>query len=258
MFKNVGKKIRIVSIIFFVLMCIASLLLLVVGIVNGVMLEWAWPIIGGVIAASVGFVVSLVSTYMVYGYGTLIKSSEENARTNKEILELLRENADKARVAEYDNARTNKDILELLRNNSESLLAVLNKKESEPVSLESCTDAAEETVEALANEAFEIEAPTVEDPVVEEPVVEEPVIEEPIVEEPIIEEPVIEDPIVEEPSVEFVFSEELSNVNERDLGEEKTLVLPKNNEPLVKRCPSCGNVVRPQANFCNQCGHKMK
>ena len=233
MFKNVGKKIRIVSIIFFVLMCIASLLLLVAGIVNGVMLEWAWPIIGGVIAASVGFVVSLVSTYMVYGYGTLIKSSEENARTNKEILELL-------------------------RNNSESLLAVLNKKESEPVSLDSYTDAAEETVEALANEAFEIEVSIAEDPVVEEPVIEEPVVEEPVIEEPIVEEPIIEEPIVEEPSVEFVFSEELSNVNERDLGEEKTLVLPKNNEPLVKRCPSCGNVVRPQANFCNQCGHKMK
>ena len=244
-------------------MCIASLLLLVAGIVNGVMLEWAWPIIGGVIAASVGFVVSLVSTYMVYGYGTLIKSSEENARTNKEILELLRENADKTRIAEYDNARTNKDILELLRNNSESLLAVINKKESEPVSLDSYTDAAEETVEALANEAFEIEVSTVEEPVIEEPVVEEPVIEEPIVEEPIIEEPIVEEPIIEEPiveetSVEFVFSEELSNANQRDLGEEKTLVLPKNNEPLVKRCPSCGNVVRPHANFCNQCGHKMK
>lgn len=223
MFKNVGKKIRIVSIIFFVLMCIASLLLLVAGIVNGVMLEWAWPIIGGVIAASVGFVVSLVSTYMVYGYGTLIKSSEENARTNKEILELL-------------------------RNNSESLLGSLDKKESEALSLELGTDSTEEAVEALANEAFEIEVSTVEESVVEESVVEEPV----------IEESVVEDPIVEDPIVEFVFSEELSNANQRDLGEEKTLVLPKNNEPLVKRCPSCGNVVRPQANFCNQCGHKMK
>ena len=30
------------------------------------------------------------------------------------------------------------------------------------------------------------------------------------------------------------------------------------NEPIVKRCPSCGNIVRPQANFCNQCGYKMK
>lgn len=90
MFKNVGGKIRVVSIIFFVLMCAASFVLLVIGIYNAAMLGWVEPLIYGIIGAALGFVFSLISTYMLYGYGTLIKSCEDNARINAEILYLLR------------------------------------------------------------------------------------------------------------------------------------------------------------------------
>ncbi len=218
MFRNVGGKIRVVSLIFFGLMCLASAAGLVFGIISGVSLGWAWPIIGGVVGAAVGFVFSLISTYMLYGYGTLIKSCEENARTNAEILAFLRDNASNLCAARYDKA----------------------------------------PVPAFAPAESIVEEPVIEKPVIETPVIETPVVEAPVVEMPIIEEPVIEEPIFEAPSVEFTFTEELAPEATDDSGEEKTLALPKNGEPLVKRCPSCGNVVRPQANFCNQCGHKMK
>ena len=62
MFKNVGGKIRVVAIIFFTLMCVASFLVLVAGIISGATLGWAWPIVGGVVGAAVGFAFSLIST----------------------------------------------------------------------------------------------------------------------------------------------------------------------------------------------------
>lgn len=238
MFRNVGGKIRVVSIIFFTLMCMASLLLLVWGIVSGVRLGWAWPIIGGVAGALVGFGFSLVSTYMLFGYGTLVKSCEDNARINAEILSFLRNN-----MSNLCKARSETEPREEVK---APVVSTANVTLSEPIMPKA-------PVAPIVSISQEKEV-TVEE-VLE---TESPVVEEPIVEEPVIEEPVAEEFVDDTPSIEFEFVEEFVQDTPSDNGEEKTLSLPKDGEPLVKRCPSCGNVVRPQANFCNQCGHKMK
>lgn len=206
MFKNVGGKLRTIAIIFFVLNCIISALLLVAGIIGAVLYDDVYAIIGsvagGILGAAIWFGMSLIPIYIFYGYGTLIKSCEENARTNEAILAFL---------------------------NNNKVNACQPAQPAQPVQ-------------------------PVEAPVVEAPVVEEPVVEEPVVEAPVVEEPVAEEPAVEAPAAPVADDADFVS----DDGEEKTVVIPKEGEPLVKRCPSCGNVVRPQANFCNQCGYKMK
>jgi hypothetical protein len=157
---------------------------------------------GGILGAAIWFGMSLIPIYIFYGYGTLIKSCEENARTNEAILAFL---------------------------NNNKVNACQPAQPAQPVQ-------------------------PVEAPVVEAPVVEAPVVEEPVVEAPVVEEPVAEEPAVEAPAAPVADDADFVS----DDGEEKTVVIPKEGEPLVKRCPSCGNVVRPQANFCNQCGYKMK
>ena len=91
MFKNVGGKLRTIAIIFFVFNCIISALLLVAGILGAVLYDDVYAIIGsvagGVLGAAIWFGMSLIPIYIFYGYGTLIKSCEENARTNEAILE---------------------------------------------------------------------------------------------------------------------------------------------------------------------------
>ena len=204
MFKNVGGKLRTIAIIFFVFNCIISALLLVAGIIGAVLYDDVYAIIGsvagGILGAAIWFGMSLIPIYIFYGYGTLIKSCEENARTNEAILAFL---------------------------NNNKVNACQPAQPAQPV-----------------QPVQPVEAPVVEAPVVEEPVVEAPVVEEPVAEEPAVEAPAA--PVADD--ADFV----------SDDGEEKTVVIPKEGEPLVKRCPSCGNVVRPQANFCNQCGYKMK
>lgn len=212
MFKNVGGKLRGIAIIFFVFNCIVTAFILAACVISGVLSEDLSTIIAsvivGVLGAAVYFGLSLIPIYMFFGYGTLIKSCEENARTSEAIYAFLCNNKANA---------------------------------CQPV----------QPVQPVA--APVVEAPVVEAPVAEEPVVEAPVVEEPIVEEPVIEAPVIE-ASVEEAAAPVADDEDFVS----DDGEEKTVVIPKEGEPLVKRCPSCGNVVRPQANFCNQCGYKMK
>lgn len=214
MFKNVGGKLRTIAIIFFVLNCIISALLLVAGIIGAVLYDDVYAIIGsvagGILGAAIWFGMSLIPIYIFYGYGTLIKSCEENARTNEAILAFL---------------------------NNNKVNACQPAQPAQPV-----------------QPVQPVEAPVVEAPVVEAPVVEEPVVEEPVVEAPVVEEPVAEEPAVEAPAAPVADDADFVS----DDGEEKTVVIPKEGEPLVKRCPSCGNVVRPQANFCNQCGYKMK
>ena len=224
MFKNVGGKLRTIAIIFFVFNCIISALLLVAGIIGAVLYDDVYAIIGsvagGILGAAIWFGMSLIPIYIFYGYGTLIKSCEENARTNEAILAFL---------------------------NNNKVNACQPAQPAQPVQ-------PVQPVEAPVVEAPVVEAPVVEAPVVEEPVVEEPVVEEPVVEAPVVEEPVAEEPAVEAPAAPVADDADFVS----DDGEEKTVVIPKEGEPLVKRCPSCGNVVRPQANFCNQCGYKMK
>ena len=214
MFKNVGGKLRTIAIIFFVFNCIISALLLVAGIIGAVLYDDVYAIIGsvagGILGAAIWFGMSLIPIYIFYGYGTLIKSCEENARTNEAILAFL---------------------------NNNKVNACQPAQPAQPV-----------------QPVQPVEAPVVEAPVVEAPVVEEPVVEEPVVEAPVVEEPVAEEPAVEAPAAPMADDADFVS----DDGEEKTVVIPKEGEPLVKRCPSCGNVVRPQANFCNQCGYKMK
>jgi hypothetical protein len=214
MFKNVGGKLRTIAIIFFVFNCIISALLLVAGIIGAVLYDDVYAIIGsvagGILGAAIWFGMSLIPIYIFYGYGTLIKSCEENARTNEAILAFL---------------------------NNNNVNACQPAQPAQPV-----------------QPVQPVEAPVVEAPVVEAPVVEEPVVEEPVVEAPVVEEPVAEEPAVEAPAAPVADDADFVS----DDGEEKTVVIPKEGEPLVKRCPSCGNVVRPQANFCNQCGYKMK
>ncbi len=224
MFKNVGRKIRGVAIAFFVLLCIASLLVLVAGIVNGIMLEWAWPIIYGVIGAAVGFVLSLIATYMLYGYGTLVKSCEENARINAEILAILRNN-------NFNCAQPEKPVKEVT---------------AQPEKPEACFDGENEDVKVYEVASDSVAEETVEETAEEiaEEVVEEITTE--AVEEKLESVPAAEP--IEDPFVEDIFSD-------RDNGR---ATLPKQSEPIIKRCPSCGNAVRAQANFCNQCGYKMK
>lgn len=217
MFKNVGGKLRTIAIIFFVLNCIISALLLVAGIIGAVLYDDVYAIIGsvagGILGAAIWFGMSLIPIYIFYGYGTLIKSCEENARTN------------------------------------EAILAFLNNNK-----VNACQPAQPAQPAQPVQPVQPVEAPVVEAPVVEAPVVEEPVVEEPVVEAPVVEEPVAEEPAVEAPAAPVADDADFVS----DDGEEKTVVIPKEGEPLVKRCPSCGNVVRPQANFCNQCGYKMK
>ena len=217
MFKNVGGKLRTIAIIFFVFNCIISALLLVAGIIGAVLYDDVYAIIGsvagGILGAAIWFGMSLIPIYIFYGYGTLIKSCEENARTN------------------------------------EAILAFLNNNK-----VNACQPAQPAQPAQPVQPVQPVEAPVVEAPVVEEPVVEEPVVEEPVVEAPVVEEPVAEEPAVEAPAAPVADDADFVS----DDGEEKTVVIPKEGEPLVKRCPSCGNVVRPQANFCNQCGYKMK
>jgi hypothetical protein len=214
MFKNVGGKLRTIAIIFFVFNCIISALLLVAGIIGAVLYDDVYAIIGsvagGILGAAIWFGMSLIPIYIFYGYGTLIKSCEENARTNEAILAFL---------------------------NNNKVNACQPAQPAQPV-----------------QPVQPVEAPVVEAPVVEAPVVEAPVVEEPVVEAPVVEEPVAEEPAVEAPAAPVADDADFVS----DDGEEKTVVIPKEGEPLVKRCPSCGNVVRPQANFCNQCGYKMK
>ena len=221
MFKNVGGKLRGIAIVFFVFNCIISAFILIACVLSGVFSEDLSTLISsvivGVLGAAAYFGFSLIPIYIFFGYGTLIKSCEENARTSEAILAFLR------------NSKANEC------------------KPVQPV----------QPVQPV------VEAPVVEAPVVEAPVVEAPVVEAPVVEEPVVEEPVVEAPVVEEPVVETPVEEAAAPMADdadfvSDDGEEKTVVLPKEGEPLVKRCPSCGNVVRPQANFCNQCGYKMK
>ncbi|MBR5778996.1 MAG: zinc ribbon domain-containing protein [Clostridia bacterium] len=220
MFKNVGGKLRGIAIVFFVFNCIISAFILITGVLTGVFSRELSTMIAGILIGILGatayFGLSLIPIYMFFGYGTLIKSCEENARTSEAILAFLR------------NSKAN---------------------ECKPV---------QPVVEAPVVEAPVVEAPVVEAPVVEAPVVEEPVVEAPVVEAPVVEAPVVEEPVAETPVEEAAapMADDADFVS--DDGEEKTVVLPKEGEPLVKRCPSCGNVVRPQANFCNQCGYKMK
>ena len=215
MFKNVGGKLRGIAIVFFVFNCIISAFILIACVLSGVFSEDLSTLISsvivGVLGAAAYFGFSLIPIYIFFGYGTLIKSCEENARTSEAILAFLRNN---------------------------------NVSACQPVQ--------------PAQPAQPVAAPVVEAPVVEAPVVEAPVVEEPVVEAPVVEEPAVEAPVVEAPVEEAVnpMTDDADFVS--DDGEEKTVVLPKEGEPLVKRCPSCGNVVRPQANFCNQCGYKMK
>ena len=221
MFKNVGGKLRGIAIIFFVFNCIVTAFILAACVISGVLSEDLSTIIAsvivGVLGAAVYFGLSLIPIYMFFGYGTLIKSCEENARTSEAIYAFL------------------------CNNKANACQPVQPVQSVQPV----------QPVQPVA--APVVEAPVVEAPVAEEPVVEAPVVEEPIVEEPVIEAPVIEAP-VEEAAAPVADDEDFVS----DDGEEKTVVIPKEGEPLVKRCPSCGNVVRPQANFCNQCGYKMK
>ncbi len=96
--------------------------------------------------------------------------------------------------------------------------------------------------------------PVVEEPIIPElpviPVVEEPIIPEqpviPVVEEPIIPEspvvPVVEEPIIpESPVVPTV--------------EEPIIPNPEIEQPVVsKTCMICGNALKADAKFCNDCG----
>jgi hypothetical protein len=85
--------------------------------------------------------------------------------------------------------------------------------------------------------------------------------EEPIIEEPVIEEVKTEAPAVPETAEEITEASAPEAIEAEPFAEElvsDSAETAAPNEPIVKRCPSCGNIVRPQANFCNQCGYKMK
>lgn len=86
MFKNVGNKIKIVAVILFILSAVTCLSPLVYGIV----VDSVRLMIFGGIAFVLGVLVSLVVAYFIYGYGVLIQSNCENAKTNKMILEYLK------------------------------------------------------------------------------------------------------------------------------------------------------------------------
>ena len=239
MFKNVGKKIRNVAIAFFVILCIASFALLVIGIVAGIMLEWAWPVVYGVIGASVVFVISLVSTYMLYGYGTLIKSCEENTRINAEILAFLRSqkfnfpNPVQATPEKAPKAEKPTDEHEDVKLYGEDLNPVLNQEKSEEIEEPAVNEVCETVIESA--EAEEVEK-------TEEPEAVEEHAEEAI--------PANDSNTGNEPFADDLFSDFTQN----SLGD----FTEQPSEPRIKRCPSCGNAVRARANFCNQCGYKMK
>lgn len=237
MFKNVGRKIRGVAIVFFILLCIASFLVLAAGIINGVMLGWAWPVIGGVIGAAVGFVISLVATYMIYGYGTLIKSCEENARINAEILAILR-NGYFNSVKPAQSAQP-VQAPQAIREEPEKVeKAVADEADDVKLYEAACRSTVEEAAEEPAEE-------TVEEPA--EEIAEEIANGEAV--EKIAEARLNASPFAEACNDVDLFS---------DFVGEEVSASPNNGEQYVKRCPSCGNIVRPQANFCNQCGCKMK
>lgn len=224
MFKNVGRKLRGIALAFFALMCIASLSVIAVGIVSGIKLNWTWPVIYSIIGASVGFVLSLVLTYMLYGYGTLIKVCEDNMHINAEILMLLRK--------EYQNrissdcSGTPVQAAPSVKEDAEDVKVYVAASDnaSEEISEETTEETVEKEIEAAAKEISELSE---------------------------IEafEEAAEPKTVEAPSDADLFSDFIGATEAPS---------PQVGEPRVKRCPSCGNVVRPQANFCNLCGHKMK
>lgn len=209
MFKNIGNKIKIVAIILFILSAITCLSPLVYGIVvNSVRLM----IFGG-IAFVLGFVVSLIIAYLVYGYGVLIQSNCENAKTNKMILEYLKNNSVNAQPAEV-----------------------------EPVG-----QAPEIKAETIPEPAKQ-EAPTVEAPVAP---VESPAFDLAAAQREFSSDPMIEVVPPSKPEAEFQPRAVV------DDGSEVTVSIPRKNAPMAKRCGNCGNVVPPEALFCNQCGNKM-
>ena len=228
MFKNVGRKLRGIALAFFALMCIASLSVIAVGIVSGIKLNWTWPVIYSIIGASVGFVLSLVLTYMLYGYGTLIKVCEDNMHINAEILMLLRK--------DYQN-RTSSDC-----NGAPVQAAPPVKEDAEDVKVyvaasdNASEEIAEETTEETTEETVEKEIEATAKEIAELSEIE-------------AFEEAAEPKPVEVPSDADLFSDFIGATETPS---------PQSSEPRVKRCPSCGNVVRPQANFCNLCGHKMK
>ena len=237
MFKNVGRKIRGVAIVFFILLCIASFSVLAAGIVYGIILSWSWPVIGGVIGAAAGFVISLVATYMIYGYGTLIKSCEENARINAEILAILR-NGYFNSVKPTQSAQP-VQAPQAIREEPEKVeKAVADEADDVKLYEAACRSTVEEVVEEPAEETFEEPAEEIAEEIAGGEAAEE-----------------VAEVGLDTSSLAEVYDD--ADLFSDFIGEAET-AYPKSVEQHVKRCPSCGNIVRPQANFCNQCGYKMK
>lgn len=275
MFKNVGNKIKLVAVVFLVLLLIACCIPLAIGIIH----ESTNLIIVGAAAVVLGFILSLFTAYFIYGYGKLIESCEDNAATNrlllnhfqnkstegtdKRIYDALKENG-------KENGRTNQEILALLKSVKEEN-DLTNARIVELLEQLVGNKPVEREEAVVAESVPVVEAPVAEAPVVEEPVAEEPVAEEPITEEvaipaPVAEEaspvfaPVIEEAIAEVPSVEAPVVE--ASVVEAPVVEapvvEEAVEEPAKAEAVEeKRCPNCGNVARPQAKFCARCGTKL-
>lgn len=188
MFSNVGGKLRVIAIIFFVLLAMLSVVPLVYGIILGTELA----IVIGAVSFLGGFLLSLVFSYVFYGYGTLIRACEENAKTNRAILELLENDGIKCLPPEPP---------------KHGMPPMPSTDAFVPPAREHLYDfKLTGTVQADNRHSAPAEEPASDMP---------------------------------------------------EKGEEKTISLPRGDEPAARRCLSCGNVVKPDANFCNQCGQKM-
>lgn len=240
MFKNVGRKIRGVAIVFFILLCIASFSVLAAGIVYGIILSWSWPVIGGVIGAAAGFVISLVAAYMIYGYGTLIKSCEENARINAQILAILRNGYfNSVKPAQPTQSAQPVQAPQAIWEEPEKVEKAVADEVDDVKLYEAASDnAVEEVAKEPAEEAFEEPAEEIAEEIAGGEAAEE-----------------VAEVGLDASSLAEVYDD--ADLFSDFIGEAET-AYPKSVEQHVKRCPSCGNIVRPQANFCNQCGYKMK
>lgn len=91
MFNNIGRKIKTLATVLFILGCIGSGLMALGVIISYEEIE---GIIIGLVAGGVGFLVSYLSVLFLYAFGDLVENTEENKRINQQILlQLQRGNA---------------------------------------------------------------------------------------------------------------------------------------------------------------------
>ena len=84
MFKDIGYKIETLASVVCAIGIIASLGVGFVYVANGLMVL-------GLIIALAGILVSWLSTVLIYGFGTLVRTNEESSERMKEIEETLDE-----------------------------------------------------------------------------------------------------------------------------------------------------------------------